>query len=108
LRQYERCSVALDEELGVKPDKSTLALYQQIRDDHIDDLTIVRANPPHTSESNALPVQELLGSLNHVSELLAQVQNAAQHGMQAIELVMNDSRHSKMTHTKSPIEFDVS
>jgi DNA-binding SARP family transcriptional activator len=104
LRQYERCSVALDEELGVKPDKFTLALYEQIRDDHIDDLAIVAANPPHTPESNAAPVQELLGRLNQVSELLAQVQNAAQHGMQAIELVMNDSRYSKMTHTKSPMD----
>jgi len=31
LRQYERCVVALDQDLGVKPDKRTIDLYQQIR-----------------------------------------------------------------------------
>ena len=31
LRQYERCVIALDEDLGVKPDKRTVALYEKIR-----------------------------------------------------------------------------
>ena len=31
LRQYERCVVALDEDLGVKPDQRTVALYEKIR-----------------------------------------------------------------------------
>ena len=31
LRQYERCVLALDEELGVKPDKRTVQLYEKIR-----------------------------------------------------------------------------
>ena len=31
LRQYERCVAALDEDLGVKPDKRTVALYEKIR-----------------------------------------------------------------------------
>jgi DNA-binding SARP family transcriptional activator len=36
LRQYERCVTALQEELGVPPDRRTTALYQQIRLDHFD------------------------------------------------------------------------
>src|SRR6185369_1679789 len=31
LRQYERCALALREELGVKPDQRTVALYEDIR-----------------------------------------------------------------------------
>jgi DNA-binding SARP family transcriptional activator len=31
LRQYERCVTALDEDLGVKPDQRTVALYEKIR-----------------------------------------------------------------------------
>ena len=31
LRQYERCVVALREELGVRPDRRTVALYEEIR-----------------------------------------------------------------------------
>lgn len=31
LRQYERCVAALHDDLGVKPDKRTVALYEQIR-----------------------------------------------------------------------------
>jgi len=35
LRQYERCVVALEEELGVRPARSTTALYGQIRADRL-------------------------------------------------------------------------
>jgi DNA-binding SARP family transcriptional activator len=99
LRQYERCSVALNEELGVKPAKSTLALYDQIRDDHIN-LTDPSTNIAHTPQLTPAPSQELLGRLNHVIELLAQVQNVAQHGMEAIELMIKDSRYkdNQKTH----------
>lgn len=43
LRQYERCIVALDEELSVKPAKSTIALYDQIR---ADQLQVLSPGPP--------------------------------------------------------------
>jgi DNA-binding SARP family transcriptional activator len=36
LHQYERCVCALEEELGVKPARRTLALYQQLRADQLD------------------------------------------------------------------------
>lgn len=91
LRQYERCCVALDEELGVRPAQFTLALYEQIRDDHIDDLAPL-TNSPYVRESTSVPTSELLGRLYKVIELLAEVQNAAQHGIKALESVMKD-RH---------------
>jgi DNA-binding SARP family transcriptional activator len=93
LRQYERCSAALDEELGVKPAKFTLALYQQIRNDEVDELPISTATKTrHVPKSSPVPAQELLARLNQVNELLTDVQKAVRGGMQAIELVMKDHR----------------
>src|SRR6266487_451744 len=37
LRQYERCAGALEEELGIRPSKSTVALYKQIQADQLDE-----------------------------------------------------------------------
>ena len=107
LRQYERCSIALDEELGVKPAKSTLALYEQIRHDHIHSLTNPSIKTAHTPQLTAAPAPELLGRLNQVIDLLAHVQNVAQHGMEAIELMIKDSRYEN-THTKPTSEIDIS
>ena len=42
LRQYERCSVVLDRELGVEPDSETRAVYKAIRDAR----TLSPAKPP--------------------------------------------------------------
>jgi DNA-binding SARP family transcriptional activator len=93
LRQYERCVAALDEELGVKPAKLTVALHKQIRDDEVYDLPIsTPAKTPPIQKSSAGSAQELLGRLNQVSALLTDVQEAAQRGRQAIELVMKGRR----------------
>jgi hypothetical protein len=104
LRQYERCRLALDEELGVKPAKFTLALYEQIRDDHVEALTTPPTNISSALEPSAAPAQEFLARLNQVSELLGQVQTAAHYGMQQIELVMKDSRHVKIGQTPSDLK----
>ena len=90
LRQYERCTLALEEELGVKPAKFTLALYEQIRDDHFDELTILPTNIGHTLEPGGVRARQLLDRLKELNEVLAQIQNAAQHGIQEIELAMKD------------------
>lgn len=37
LRQYERCALALEEELGINPSKSTQVLYKQIQADQLDE-----------------------------------------------------------------------
>lgn len=91
LRQYERCSAALNEELGVKPARFTRSLYEQIRDDHVDHPAIA-INTPHSLKPPGVPALESLGRLKQVGELLAQVQDAVQHGLQEIELVMKGRR----------------
>lgn len=89
LRQYERCSAALDEELGVKPAKFTLALYEQIRDDEFDDLLLFPpTHTPDSLKSSSHRDRELLDRLNQVSELLTDLQKAAQRGIRTIELVI--------------------
>ena len=43
LRQYERCVQALKQELGVKPERKTVELYERIKSDqmgHTENLTI--------------------------------------------------------------------
>lgn len=93
LRQYERCVVALDEELGVKPAKLARALYEQIRDDEVDGVPISPpTKTPPIQKSSAVSAQELLGRLRRVSALLTDVQEAAQRGRQAIDLVIKDRR----------------
>jgi DNA-binding SARP family transcriptional activator len=87
LRQFERCSAALDEELGVKPARSTLALYEQIRDDQVT-LTNIPATPFQARDTTAVQLPEVLGSLKELRERLTDGQNAVQHGIQAIELAM--------------------
>lgn len=54
LRQYERCAAILDQELGVKPSRHTLALYEQIKADHLDELTPVTTKPQSTSLAKLL------------------------------------------------------
>ena len=84
LRQYERCSVALNEELGVKPARVTQSLYDQIRDDHLEHHS--------TNKPRAIPIAESLTHLKQVGDLLTQVQDAVQHGLREIELVMKGRR----------------
>jgi DNA-binding SARP family transcriptional activator len=41
IRQYQRCADALDAELGIKPSKSTMVLYEQIREDRLGDSDLI-------------------------------------------------------------------
>lgn len=83
LRQYERCSTALEEELGVKPSRSTCSLYEEIKDDRFD-------NPSN-------PATELAGSdlttrLEQIGKILTEVRTATQHGLQEIEFLIKRRR----------------
>lgn len=79
LRQYERCVTALDELLGVKPERRTTALYEYIRSDGI-------ANPESTKNQPAsvgsIPV---LNRLKRLQLVLEAVQKRIQRDIQAVE-----------------------
>lgn len=92
LRQYERCAAALDEELGVKPDKRTAALYQQIKADHFE---IAPATPTESlpdTEATPVSLPELLGRLKQLQTILAEVQHRVQKEIRAVELTLNEPR----------------
>ena len=86
LRQYERCSAALEEELGVKPAGSTRALYEQIKNDRIEDPPVDTSLPAGASHP------DLVKRLEQIGSLLTEVQNATRQGLQEIEFVMKSRR----------------
>ncbi|HEX5703531.1 MAG TPA: BTAD domain-containing putative transcriptional regulator [Pyrinomonadaceae bacterium] len=83
LRQYERCVKVLDEELGVKPERSTTALYQQIRDSRLGDLDLPLS--PSQSALSSVSAPEVLGLLKQLQSVLTTAQKCIQQDIQTIE-----------------------
>lgn len=79
LRQFERCARALEEELGVTPQKSTLALYEQIRADHLESAS----SPDQPAQGSAL--HEAVAHLKHFQAALAKFQTRVQRDIIAVE-----------------------
>ena len=90
LRQYERCVRALDEELGVKPQRYTADLYEQIRADQLNEAEI------STGQSASLPpasLPEVLGRLKRLQLVLETVQKRVQRDIKAVEQGLEIIRH---------------
>ncbi len=91
LRQYERCVAALAEELGVKPDKRTLWLYEQICQDCLDSPA-----PPPTKTKTGVPIEpavnsltDVISRLKHLQTILLDVQRQVQQEIETAEIVLN-------------------
>ncbi len=82
LRQYQRCVTALKEELGVRPERRTQALYEKIRADKLDHAQAVNLEPAPTSDAS-LP--EVLGRLKRLQLVVAAVQRRIQKDINAVE-----------------------
>jgi len=85
LRQYERCVAALDEELGVRPSRRTIALCEQIRADQLDRSPLLPAGTSATSETVASPLFGALDRFRQLSEVLADIQYQVQQNIRAVE-----------------------
>jgi DNA-binding SARP family transcriptional activator len=83
LRQYERCAAALEEELGVKPDGRTAALYERIRDGKIED---------PRAEGAPASLSELLGQLRQIQTLLADVQQRVHKDIKEVQFAIDKGR----------------
>jgi DNA-binding SARP family transcriptional activator len=83
LRQFERCAAALREELGVRPDKLTAALYQKIRADQGD------TSPPAQASGSA-SLADVLGHLQQIQAILADIQKRSRKDIGPDELTLND------------------
>jgi DNA-binding SARP family transcriptional activator len=92
LRQYERCVVALDQELGIKPDELTLALYEQIRGQQLEPRADTRAQTIVAREKDAFSIRSLHERLKHYHTLLAHLQHEVQQDLQAVESILGDQR----------------
>jgi len=92
LRQYERCAAALEEELGVKPNKHTTTLYQQIRADHVEFSAPARSQTIPNAKPDVASLSEVLGRLNQIQTMLNDMQQRVQNDIEAIELALNNPR----------------
>jgi DNA-binding SARP family transcriptional activator len=93
LRQYEQCVAALKEELGVRPAKSTMALYEQIRADQLEVLPIfapVTTEP--TTETTATMLYDLLTHIEQIQQILTHTRSQIQQQIQAVEPTPVDQR----------------
>ena len=88
LRQYEHCAAALTEELGVKPSRLTVALYDQIRLDELDPTS--RATLPADGEPTAL--HTALEHLKQVRQMLIKICGQVQKDIKAVEEALNGWR----------------
>lgn len=91
LRQFERCVAALDEELGVKPDKLTTALYQKIRAAEGETGTSIPTVAPGENEAGIVSLNEVLGRLKLIQSVLTEIQRSVQRDIKAVELTINNS-----------------
>lgn len=89
LRQYERCVIALDEDLGVKPDKRTVELYEKIRSGEPER----RSNLTQSVSTSTMPTASMLanviGRLKDLELTLVNVSDILTH---VLEQVLNNGK----------------
>ncbi len=88
LRQYERCVSALRQELDVAPDRRTLALYQQIRFDQLEERTLqptTTAEPETNTPTTVVSLPEVLGRLQQLQQVMSDVQRRIQQDIKAVQ-----------------------
>ena len=94
LRQFERCAHALNQELGVKPERKTVELYERIKSDQIV-YNEPASDPPQNSASH-----DILNRLKQLQTIVSGVQRRIQRDITAVEGVLQ-SETSKSRHKTS-------
>jgi DNA-binding SARP family transcriptional activator len=92
LRQYERCCAALAEELDVKPDRRTRALYEQIKQDKLSLPVGPVLETPPLSRAPERPLAEVLDELRMLQTTLHNIHQELQQKIRIVELTLNDHR----------------
>ncbi len=101
LRQFEQCAAALEEELGVKPSKGTVALYEQIQADQLDEPEFVavtsesdtasgRAEAAEATEATNTPLHEILGQLTQLQRALSTLQEQVEQSIHKVERTLSN------------------
>ncbi len=98
LRQFDQCSAALEDELGVGPSRHTVALYEQIQADQLTETefggTLHQANA--TLEAASPLLIEVLGRLEHLQGALTELQMQLQQTMKTVEQIVASSQLSTL------------
>lgn len=93
LRQYERCVTALDEELGVKPDKQTVALYEKIRSGGEPERPSNFTQPVSTATMpTASMLNNIICRLEDLELTLVDMRRNVRQDIRDIELVLNNGK----------------
>jgi DNA-binding SARP family transcriptional activator len=96
LRQFERCSVALDQELGVRPSKQTLEIFDQIRIDRLGSMVQRTAVPtlPHNGGQAEIQSESRspLTRLRRLHHLLTNIERTIREDIQSIDRAIRESR----------------
>lgn len=101
LRQFDQCSAALEEELGVGPSKHTVALYEQIQADQLTETAFSGTTPPvNTAPEAASPLLlEVLGRLTQLQGALAELQMQVQQTMQTVEQIAASNQLAPLVYS---------
>jgi DNA-binding SARP family transcriptional activator len=92
LRQYYRCVSALDEDLGVKPDKRTVALYEKIRSGELERPTESVQSPVSQTKPAAPVLTEVVERLEDLQLTLANVRQAVVRDIKNIQTSLRNGR----------------
>ncbi|HEU4509533.1 MAG TPA: BTAD domain-containing putative transcriptional regulator [Pyrinomonadaceae bacterium] len=90
LRQYERCVAALDEDLGVKPDKRTVALYEKIRSGERPSSLTQPVSP--SSVPTVSMLTNIIGRLEDLELTLVDMRKNVRQDIRDIEVVLNNGK----------------
>jgi DNA-binding SARP family transcriptional activator len=92
LRQYDRCVSALDEDLGVKPDKRTIALYEKIRSGELERPSDSVQAPLNQIKPSAPVLTEVIERLENLQLTLANVRRAVVRDIKNIQITLKNGR----------------
>ena len=98
LRQYDCCVTALKRELGVKPERRTVELYEQIRSDHFNPLEVADLDQKTTDPPESV---DLVGRLKQLHGMLATVQQRIRRDIKAIETLPRTERRKFSSSSRS-------
>ena len=88
LRQFERCAQALKQELGVKPERKTVELYERIKSDQMGHNDFPENT--HTSTSS-----DILTRLKQLQAIVSGVQRRIQRDIKSIESIQSSDKISR-------------
>ena len=89
LRQFERCAQSLKQELGVKPERKTVELYERIKSDQIG-YNEPAENLPRNSSS-----PDILTRLKQLQTIVSGVQRRIQRDIKSIESLQSNDKISR-------------